>query len=99
MTAKDMLKELKDIYHMVNLERVVNVVEAMDYSSAFDQIFKPLYNRYVFNRLPSRLNELGDLTDYSVINLDEDMHYFAIIVRSLFDIKEVPGSIKENAES
>ena len=42
---------------------------------------------------------LGDVYKRQVINLDEDMHYFAIIVRSLFDIKEVPGSIKENAES
>ena len=79
MTAKDMLKELRDIYHMIDLERVVYVVEAMDYSSAFDQIFKPLYNRYILNRLPSRLSELGDLTEYSVTNLDEDMHYFAIM--------------------
>lgn len=99
MTAKDMLKELRDIYHMIDLERVVYVVEAMDYSSAFDQIFKPLYNRYILNRLPSRLSELGDLTEYSVTNLDEDMHYFAIMARALFDIKEVPGSIKDNAES
>lgn len=99
MTAKDILKELRDIYHMIDLERVVYVVEAMDYSSAFDQIFKPLYNRYILNRLPSRLSELGDLTEYSVTNLDEDMHYFAIMARALFDIKEVPGSIKDNAES
>ncbi|HAR58452.1 MAG TPA: hypothetical protein DCR62_06875 [Acholeplasmatales bacterium] len=99
MTAKDMLKELRDIYHMIDLERVVYVVEAMDYSSAFDQIFKPLYNRYILNRLPSRLSELGDLTEYSVTNLDEDMHYFAIMARALFDIKEVLGSIKDNAES
>ena len=99
MTAKDMLKELRDIYHMIDLECVVYVVEAMDYSSAFDQIFKPLYNRYILNRLPSRLSELGDLTEYSVTNLDEDMHYFAIMARALFDIKEVPGSIKDNAES
>lgn len=96
MSLTDMSNEAKNIYNTIDLERAVLVVEALDNSVAFDQMFKPVYEKYLLDRIPTDYSEFADLTDYTVDNLNEDMHYIAVTTRALYDIKLLPETIKEN---
>ncbi len=90
--------EIKRLVRLVkaDIEDINNIMETLDNSEAFNQLFKPLYNKYVLRFMPV---ELGDLSEYTTLDLDEDMTRLANITRALLEMKKVPGSVKENATS
>lgn len=98
-SANAILDELKAINNKVNVSLGVEIFEAIDESKAFDQIFKPLYNKYVFTKLPAKFVEVGDLSEYKPSDLAEDIHSLAIAARALLNIKDLEGTVKDNRDS
>lgn len=99
LNKKNIKDEAKSFAKKVNFENLETIMNALDNSEVFNQLFKPLYNKYISSKVPARLAEIGDLTNYEISDLDEDMHRLALIVSALKEIKAVPGSIKDNAQS
>lgn len=91
--------EAKSFAKKVNFENLEAIMNALDNSEVFNQLFKPLYNKYISSKVPAKLAEIGDLTNYAISDLDEDMHSLALIVTALKEMKAVPGSIIDNAQS
>ena len=88
--------EMKAMARLADTDSLAVVMETLDLSDAFNQLFKPLYNRYVYHRLPISLSELGNLDEYTIADLDEDMARVARITRAVAQMDAVPGSIKDN---
>ncbi len=88
--------EIKAMARLADTDSLAVVMETLDLSDAFNQLFKPLYNRFVYHRLPVSLGELGNLDTYTVADLDEDMARVARITRAVAQMDAVPGSIKDN---
>ena len=93
--------EMKRVVETIQatIEHIVFITETLDSSTAFNQLFKPLYNKYVFPKLPTNMYNLGNLDEYTITDLDEDMTRLAVIARALKEMKDVPGSVKDNATS
>lgn len=89
------ISELKSIARTDVVEHCVNVVELIDQSDLFDELFKPLYNKFVFDKVSDFLGDAADLTEYAKSDLSDDVHSMAVIARSILNIKQIPGSIKE----
>ncbi len=91
--------EMKRVYRAIkaNIEHITVVAETLDSSIAFNQLFKPLYNKYVLPQLPKDIYDLGNLEEYTIADLDEDMARLVVITRALKEMKDVPGSVKDNA--
>lgn len=96
INVNNIISELKSIYNTINVEHCVSVVESIDQSDLFDELFKPLYNKFVFDKVSGILGDAADLTEYSKADLSDDVHSMAVVARSLLNIKEIPGSIKDN---
>lgn len=90
--------EVKRLVRLVksNIENINAITETLDSSEVFNQLFKPLYNKFVSPMLPSSLANLGDLSEYTIQNLDEDMRRLAVITNALLEMKQVPGSVRDN---
>lgn len=97
----NLVDEIKHLVRLVksDIENINAIIETLDSSELFNQLFKPLYNKYVSPILSSNLTEFGDLSEYTIDNLDEDMNRLVAITNALVEMKQVPGTVRDNYNS
>ncbi len=86
---------LKDIYADVDLVHFVNIFNAIDNSQFVVEVFKPLYNKYIYPSLKGDLADLANLDSYSKEQLDQDLHALAIIANELYLMDCVPAEMND----